>query len=151
MIRFGDVHRDGAESRLTPCGAAARESYRDDLGRSQKRTLANLSKLPRDVIDGLKALLKGGTVIGTGPDELEIEHSLPHGHVAAALGMIRKIALHRLILSTTKDAVSRRHCDLVVAMMVDRLIGSRSKLGFVRAVDQETASSSLVRFWAWAK
>ncbi len=28
-------------------------------------------------------------------------------------------------------------------MMVDRLIGSRSKLGFVRAVDQETASSSL--------
>ena len=130
-------------NRDSPPAVLLRESYRDDLGRSQKRTLANLSKLPRDVIDGLKALLKGGTVIGTGPDELEIERSLPHGHVAAALGMIRKIALHRLILSTTKDAVSRRHCDLVVAMMVDRLIGSRSKLGFVRAVDQETASSSL--------
>ncbi len=130
-------------NRDSPPAVLLRESYREELGRSQKRTLANLSKLPRDVIDGLKALLKGGTVIGTGPDELEIERSLPHGHVAAALGMIRKIALHRLILSTTKDAVSRRHCDLVVAMMVDRLIGSRSKLGFVRAVDQETASSSL--------
>ncbi len=130
-------------NRDSPPAVLLRESYRDELGRSQKRTLANLSKLPRDVIDGLKALLKGGTVIGTGPDELEIERSLPHGHVAAALGMIRKIALDRLILSTTKDAVSRRHCDLVVAMMVDRLIGSRSKLGFVRAVDQETASSSL--------
>jgi len=130
-------------NRASPPAVLLRESYRDELGRSQKRTLANLSKLPRDVIDGLKALLKGGTVIGTGPDELEIERSLPHGHVAAALGMIRKIALDRLILSTTKDAVSRRHCDLVVAMMVDRLIGSRSKLGFVRAVDQETASSSL--------
>ena len=120
-----------------------RESYRDEQGRAQKRTLANLSKLPSDVIDGLKAVLKGGTVIGTGPDELEIERSLPHGHVAAALGMIRKIALDRLILSTAKDAASRRHCDLVVAMMVDRLIAPRSKLGFVRAVDQETAISSL--------
>ena len=95
------------------------------------------------MIGGLKALLKGGTVIGTGPDELQIERSLPHGHVAAAFGTIRKIALDPLILSTTKDEASRRHCDLVVAMIVDRLIAPRSKLGFVRAVDQETAISSL--------
>jgi transposase len=130
-------------NRDSPPAVLVRESYRDEQGRAQKRTLANLSKLPRDVIDALKALLKGGTVIGTGPGELEIERSLPHGHVAAALGMIRKIALDRLILSTTKDAVSRRHCELVVAMMVDRLIEPRSKLSFVRAVDEETAVSSL--------
>src|SRR5438094_2153042 len=37
----------------------------------------------------------------------------------------------------------RRYCDLVVAMMADRLIAPRSKLGFVRAVDEETAASSL--------
>src|SRR5437762_2358092 len=120
-----------------------RESYRDDHGRSQKRTLAILSNRPGDIIDALKAVLKGGTVIGTGPGELEIERSLPHGHVAAALKMIRKIALDRLILSTVKDAASRRYCDLIVAMMVDRLIAPRSKLGFVRAVDQETATTSL--------
>ena len=120
-----------------------RESYRDEHGRSQKRTLANLSKLPRDMIDTLKAVLKGATVVGTGPQELEVERSLPHGHVAAALGMIRKIGLDRLILSASKDAASRRCCDLIVAMMVDRLIAPRSKLGFVRAVDEETASSSL--------
>jgi transposase len=120
-----------------------RESYRDEQGRSQKRTLANLSKLPRDVIDALKAVLKGGTVVGTGPQELEVERSLPHGHVAAALGMIRKIGLDRLILSAAKDPASRRCCNLVVAMMVDRLIAPRSKLGFVRAVDEETAISSL--------
>jgi hypothetical protein len=93
--------------------------------------------------DGLKALIKGGTVIGRGAGELEIERSLPRGHVAAALGMIRKIALDRLILSTTKDAASRRHCDLIIAMMVDMLIEPRSKLSFVRAVDEETAISSL--------
>ena len=130
-------------NRESPPAVLLRESYRDEQGRSQKRTLANLSKLPGDVIDALKGLLKGGTVIGTRPDELEIERSLPHGHVAAVLGMIRQIALDRLILSRDKDAASRRHCDLVVAMMVDRLIEPRSKLGFVRAVDQETANSSL--------
>jgi transposase len=130
-------------NRDSPPAVLLRESYRDEHGRSQKRTLANLSKLPRDVIDALKALLRGGTVIGTEPGELEIERALPHGHVAAALGTIRKIALDRLILSTTKDAASRRHCDLIVAMIVDRLVEARSKLGFVRAVDDETAASSL--------
>jgi transposase len=130
-------------NRDSPPAVLLRESYRDEHGRSQKRTLANLSKLPRDMIDTLKAVLKGGTVVGTGPQELEVERSLPHGHVAAALGMIRKIGLDRLILSASKDPASRRCCDLIVAMMVDRLIAPRSKLGFVRAVDEETASSSL--------
>src|SRR5260221_6161296 len=130
-------------NRGSPPAVLLRESYRDAQGSAQKRTLANLSKLPGDVIDGLKALLKGATVIGSGPQEIEIERSLPHGHVAAARGMLRQIALDRLILSTAKDAASRRHCDLVVAMIVDRLIAPRSKLGFVRAVDEETAISSL--------
>ena len=130
-------------NRSSPPAVLLRESYRDEHGRAQKRTLANLSKLPRDMIDTLKAVLKGATVVGTGPQELEVERSLPHGHVAAALGIIRKIGLDRLILSASRDAASRRYCDLVLAMMVDRLIAPRSKLGFVRAVDEETASSSL--------
>jgi transposase len=134
---------ESVPNRSSPPAVLLRESYRDEQGRAQKRTLANLSKLPRPVIDGLRGLLAGRTVIGTGPGELEIERALPHGHVAAVLGTIRKLALDRLILSTTKDTASRRHCDLILAMMVDRLIAARSKLGFVRAVDEETAASSL--------
>jgi hypothetical protein len=130
-------------NRSSPPAVLLRESYRDENGQTQKRTLANLSKLPDQVVAVLKEILKGGTLIGTGPDGLQIERSLPHGHVAAVLGMIRKIALDRLILSTAKDAKARRSCDLVVAMMVDRLIAPRSKLGFVRAVDEETATTSL--------
>jgi len=130
-------------NRSSPPAVLLRESFRDDEGRAQKRTLANLSKLPSAVLEGLKALLQGGIVIGTDPTSLRIERSLPHGHVAAALGTIRKIALDRLILSTAKDAVSRRFCDLVVAMIVDRLIAPRSKLGFVRAVDEASATTSL--------
>lgn len=130
-------------NRASPAAVLLRESFRDDQGRSQKRTLANLSKLPGAVLEGLKSLLKGGIVIGTDPTSLRIERSLPHGHVAAALGTVRKIALDRLILSTAKDAASQRFCDLVVAMIVDRLIAPRSKLGFVRAVDEATATTSL--------
>ena len=120
-----------------------RESYRDENGVTQKRTLANLSKLPDEVVAVLKAILKGGPLISARPEDLRIERSLPHGHVAAVLGMIRKIALNRLILSTANDKASRRNCDLVVAMLVDRLIAPRSKLGFMRAVDEETATTSL--------
>jgi hypothetical protein len=130
-------------NRQSPPAVLLRESYRDERGKAQKRTLANLSKLPAAVVDGLKALLKGGQVIGTGEDGLRVVRSLPHGHVAAGLGMVRKIALDRLLLSTAKDAPSRRHCDLVVAMIVDRLVAPRSKLGFTGAVNAETACSSL--------
>ena len=66
-------------NRTSPPAVLLRESYRDEQGRAQKRTLANLSKLPGDVVEGLKALLKGGTVIGTGPEEMRIARSLPHG------------------------------------------------------------------------
>src|SRR6516164_9595544 len=114
---------DVLPNRDSPPAVLLREAYRDEHGRPQKRTLGNLSKLPWDVIEA--------------PKELSIERSLPHGHVAAVLGMIRKIALDRLILSRSKNAEAGRYCDLIVAMMVDRLIAPRSKLGFVRAVDQE--------------
>ena len=130
-------------NRASPPAVLLRESFRDEQGHAQKRTLANLSKLPGAVLEGLKALLKGGIVIGTDPASLRIERALPHGHVAAVLGTVRKIALDRLILSTAKDAASRRFCDLVVAMIVDRLIAPRSKLGLVRAVDEATATTSL--------
>src|SRR5580658_9255444 len=135
-------------NRTSPPAILLRESYRDEAGKAQKRTLANLSQLPASLIAGLKGLLKGGvampTTAGSASEEgLRIERSLPHGHVAAGLGMLRKIHLDRLLLSTAKDEASRRFCDLTVGLIVDRLLASRSKLGFVHAINGETASSSL--------
>src|SRR5271168_1081492 len=126
-------------NRTSPPAILLRESYRDEAGKAQKRTLANLSKLPASLIAGLKGLLKGGVAILTAPgaaseEGLRIERSLPHGHVAAGLGMLRKIKLDRLLLSTAKDEPSRRCCDLAVGLIVDRLLASRSKLGFEREV-----------------
>jgi hypothetical protein len=129
-------------NRSSPPAVLLRESWREGK-KVHKRTLANLSKMPAHLIEGLRALLNGGTVVGLGEGGLEVVRSLPHGHVAAGLGIVRRIALDRLLLSTAKDAGSLRHRDLVVAMIVDRLVTPRSKLGFVRAVDEETASTSL--------
>jgi hypothetical protein len=66
---------ESVPNRDSPPAVLLRESYRDENGRPQKRTLANLSKLPDHVIAALKAILKGGTLIGRGPDHLQIERS----------------------------------------------------------------------------
>ena len=133
-------------NRGSPPAVLLRESYREGK-RVRKRTLANLSALPAAIVEGLRGLLKGGIMISAaaeaGEPGLRIARSLPHGHVAAALGTLRKIALDRLLLSTAKDARSQRYCDLIVAMIVDRLVTPRSKLGFVRAVSAETACTSV--------
>ncbi len=114
-----------------------RESFRE--GRKvHKRTIANLSQMPPELIDGLRALLAGGTVVG-GPDQaLEIRRSLPHGHVAAVLGMMRKLEIPRLLGRT----VSRER-DLALALIASRVISPGSKLSTLRGLNPETATSSL--------
>ena len=102
---------DTVPNRSSPPAILLREAYREG-GKARKRTLANLSKLPPELIAGIRALLDGAQVVGPGEDGFQIVRALPHGPVAAALGMLRKIALDRLLLSTAKDAASKRHRDL---------------------------------------
>ena len=59
-------------NRSSPPAVLLRESYREG-GRVKKRTLANLSRLPASVVDGLRGLLKGGIVIGVGGGEDELK------------------------------------------------------------------------------
>lgn len=116
-----------------------RESYREGK-RVRKRTLANLGQLPPAVIDGLRVLLAGGSVIAKPEEVFEIQRALPHGHVAAVVGMLRKLDLPRLLSRT----VSRER-DLALAMIASRIIAPGSKLATLRALSMETASSSLGR------
>lgn len=71
-------------NRDSPPAVLLQESYRDENGRPQKRTLANLRKLPDRGVAAMKAILKGGTPSGEGPDHLQIECSLPNGHCSSA-------------------------------------------------------------------
>jgi hypothetical protein len=53
-------------NRSSPPAVLLRESYCDESDKSQKRTLANLSKLPASLITGLKGWLKGGVAMPVG-------------------------------------------------------------------------------------
>jgi hypothetical protein len=59
--------------------------------------LPNLTDWPPNLIEGFRALLKGGPALPPGQDAIVIKRSLPHGHVAAVLGTLRKIGLDRLL------------------------------------------------------
>ncbi len=129
-------------NRKSPPAVLLRESYRAD-GKVKKRTLANLSKLPMDVVEGLRTLLKGGVAFGAAGEALEIRRSLPHGHVSAVLGTLRDLGLDRLIAGGKLDPAEARLRDLALALIVARVVTPGSKLATLRALTLETASSSL--------
>lgn len=124
-------------NRNSPPAVLLRESYREG-GKIRKRTLANLSKLPDTVVDNLRIVLKGGAAIENLSESFSVERSLPHGHVAAVLGTIKKLSLHNLIASSN----SRKRA-LVLAMIVARILDPRSKLATARGLNSETCFSSL--------
>ena len=78
------------------------------------------------------------TVIPSEKEAISIVRSLPHGHVAAALGAARKIGLDRLI-----GPAGNRCRDLVLALIVSRVLDPSSKLATARALSPDTAASSL--------
>jgi len=116
-----------------------RESFRDE-GKVKKRTLANLTKVPTEFVEGLKKLLKGATVVEKLEQAFEVVRSLPHGHVAAVLGTMKKLKLSRAIGSES----DWQH-PLVLAMIAARIIDPKSKLATARGLDTETASNSLAQ------
>jgi len=124
-------------NRNSPPAVLLRESYREG-GKIRKRTLANLSKLPDTVVDNLRIVLKGGAAIENLSESFSVERSLPHGHVAAVLGTIKKLSLHNLIA-----AENSRKRALVLAMIVARILDPRSKLATARGLNSETCFSSL--------
>jgi transposase len=113
-----------------------RHTYRED-GKVKHLTVGNLSDLPDDLIDVIRKRLAGGP-LPTEDDDVEIVRSLPHGHVAAVLGTLRKIGLDRLITSTPC-----RESKLVTAMIVMRIIAPGSKLANLTSMQSETAQHSL--------
>lgn len=124
-------------NRNSPPAILLRESYRQD-GKVMKRTITNLSNWPSDIVEGLQTLLRGGVAVKSLEDSFEVRRSLPHGHVAAVMGTLRKIGLDKII--DRKDGRQRR---LSLAMIAARIIDPGSKLSAARGLSEETATSSL--------
>src|ERR1700738_1960374 len=124
-------------NRGSPPAILLRESYRE-AGKTKNRTLANLSAGPADRIEQLRAVLRGDKLLPAA-EAVEIVRALPHGHVLAALGTARRIALDALL---PRRAPQRRR-DLALALIVARLLEPAAKLATARMLDPATASHSL--------
>lgn len=103
-----------------------------------KRTLANLTDWPKEQVEALRSVLKGRTTVQSLEESFEVVRSRPHGHVAAALGVLRQVGLERL-LSMRRS----RERDLVVAMLIARIVEPASKLATARGLSRQTGSTTL--------
>ena len=109
-------------NRSSPPAILLRESYRQD-GQVKTRTLANLTHWPPAQLEALRRVLRGDPVVAP-EDALEIVRSLPHGHVAAVLGTVRRVGLDTIIA-----AKKGGHRELVVAMIVARILSPPIEAG----------------------
>lgn len=129
-------------NRGSPPAVLLRESYREH-GQVKTRTLANLSHWPAEKLAAFEAGLKGVPVGPAGAwvelaEAFEVVRSLPHGHVAAALGTAQLLGLPELL-----DTEPSRLRDLALALVVARVVAPGPKLATARGLRPETASSSL--------
>jgi len=113
-----------------------RRTYREG-GKVKHETVGNLSHLPANAIEAVRRALKGEVLLAA-DERLECVRSLPHGHVAAVLGSVRKLGLDKIL-----SARSCRERDLVIAMIVARVVAPGSKLATSRAISADTAETSL--------
>ncbi|WP_137895654.1 IS1634 family transposase [Ramlibacter sp. 2FC] len=133
------MYIESIPNRDSPPAILLRESWRED-GKVRKRTLANLSCLSPEVVEGLKVLLRGGVAVPSAEEVFAIERSLPHGHVAAVLGSARGCGATNWFASAPKDLQ-----PVLLAMLVARVLEPASKLATHRMLHDDTATSSLGR------
>ena len=127
-------------NRNSPPAILLRESYREG-DKFKRRTLANLSDWPAMKVEALRRVLRDEAVAPTDHQALTLLRSLPHGHVAASLGMLRKLGLDRILSQGGRQP--RREVALCIAMIVARLVDPASKLATARSLADETATCSL--------
>ena len=84
-------------------------------------------------------MLKGEAVVAP-PAWLAIERSLPHGHVAAVLGMAKKLSLDRLV-----PCRPERLATLALALVVARVLEPAAKLATARQLSAAHSPGAVLR------
>lgn len=113
-----------------------RTSYREN-GKVKHKTLANISRLPADLIEICTQRLKSGKPLAVS-NGISIKRSLLHGHVAVILSEMQTIDLPGLLA-----AKRTRQRDLIMALIAMRLISPGSKLYSKRLLARNTAVTTL--------
>jgi len=130
------MYIDIVPNRNSPPAVLLREVQRDG-SRVVKKTIANLSKCPPKAIEAFRLALRGVELV---PKEnfFAVERSVPHGHVQAVLGLMRKLGMDKLLHSRPC-----RERDLVMAMIAQRLLDPCSKLATTRLWHTTTLAQEL--------
>jgi transposase len=130
------MYIDIVPNRDSPPAVLLRESHREG-GKVVKTTIANLSKCPAEAIEALRLALRGVKLV---PQEgvFSVESSIPHGHVQAVLGVMRKLNMDSLLASRPC-----RERDRVLAMIAQRIVNPCSKLATTRLWHTTTLAQEL--------
>jgi transposase len=115
------------------------QSYREN-GKVKKRTICNITHLPKTVQDLIALSLKGESFIlnKADSDEFKVMRSLAHGNVIAVLGMMKQLKMSQLL-----DRSSSRVKDIVLALIASQLLFHSSKLSSLRQLEDTTLLSML--------
>ena len=100
-------------------------------------TLGNISHLPPDLVELIRRALAGEKFLPA-TQAFVVERNLPHGHVEAVLGALRRLGLDSLLASQPS-----RQRDLALAMIVERLLDPCSKLATTRLWHTSTLAEEL--------
>ena len=103
------MHVDRIPNRRSPPAYLLRETYREGK-KVRKRTLANITHWPVAKIEALRRVLRGDLAGGDAGRGLRLLRSLPHGHVAAALGTLRKLGLDRVLSQVASSRRAKWRC-----------------------------------------
>ena len=131
------LHVDTIPNRKSRPTILLRKAWREG-DRVIKKTLCNLTHLPPHIIDGIRAMLKGGVVYRDIKEAFPIKRSLPHGHVAAVYGTAKNIGLDGIL-----QRKSSRERDIAIGAIVTRVLSPASKLATSRMLSAETATTSV--------
>jgi Transposase DDE domain len=112
-----------------------RRTYRED-GKVKHQTLANITALPPEAIEALRAVLRGQQLLPA-DQALQITGSLPHGHVAAVWTQASALGLPALL------GPAGRYRDLALALIISRVIHPASKLATGSWWDDTTLGADL--------
>lgn len=123
-------------NRNSPPAILLRESWREGK-KTKKRTIANLTNWPAEIVESFRKLLQGAVAVHP-KDIFSIERSVPHGHVIAILGMMQHLKLDDIIASKPC-----RERDLTLAMIAEQILHPTSKLGFTRLWNTTTLPEEL--------
>jgi transposase len=135
------MYIDTVPNRNSPPTVLLREGWREGK-KVCKRTVANITDWPEHKIEALRRVLRDEPMVPVAR-AFSVERSIPHGHVEAVLGTIRKLGLDQVI--------SSRRCperDVVVAMIAERLIHPCSKPATTRLWHATTLAQELGVAWA---